>query len=210
MSEDKREVAFATFATKEIEEYSKYTNKVNSLYCKKHNYSFFLETNYPTGRYASWGKVLLMGGLIDDFDIVFLLDADAMIIDHSRSIESFLVDDKDFYILDDSPLRGRPFSAGTGTMICVVDTPEKKDYFKKIIKRWWNIGEQLELENRYFYEQTAMNIMLFELDYMGLNKRTTLFDHKEIYKFIFHAYALTMEDRVATLKNKMENLGITF
>jgi|3_EtaG_2_1085321.scaffolds.fasta_scaffold02967_8 hypothetical protein len=221
-------IAFVTLATKEIEAYSKYTTRVNSLYCKMHGYTFILEPNHLSERFPSWDKVLLMDGLFESFDLVFLMDADAMVIDFNTKIESFLSGGKnvistnslaygrynpdrfnDFYILDDEPLRGRPFSVGGGTIMCVVDTQERKEYFKKIYKRWWEMGEQLELEHKPCHEQTAMNVMLFELEYMGLDERTQLFDHEKIYKFVYHAYARSMEDRVSSLKAKMDELGIT-
>jgi len=206
---NERKIAFATIATKEIEEYSKYTSRVNSLYCKKHGYDYVLESEHLSDRYATWDKIPLMLRLIDDYDIIFLLDADAVFTDFSAKIEDLLLLGTDFYMLDDSSLRGRPFSVGGGTIICVVDTPEKKDYFKKILNRWWDLGEQLGIQWSHHHEQTAMNVLMFELNYMGLHGKTSLMKHQDIDKFIFHAYARSMEERVPQLRSEMEKLGIT-
>jgi len=58
-----------------------------SIFASAHGYDVVLRTELPAPeRPASWSKVLFLRELIDEYDFVFWVDADAAIVDASRDV----------------------------------------------------------------------------------------------------------------------------
>lgn len=75
------------------------------LYAKKHGYDFFIATEKLCDCFGvktmrqlepSWSKLPLISQIIDDYDWVFLTDADSIILNFDILLESFLDEKYDF------------------------------------------------------------------------------------------------------------------
>ena len=63
-------------------------------FADRHGYDLFLSTtSHSEGRPESWGKTRLMRQLLDDYDVVLWVDADAIILDDSEDPSELLAPD---------------------------------------------------------------------------------------------------------------------
>ena len=214
--------AIVTLVTPNIEEYAKYTKKVNSEYCKERGYDFFVESERLSDRSPQWDKVAIAEKYIDDYDLIFWIDADAMITRFDVKIEEFLEDGKWFFICDDTPNRGykcqQSYTLNTGGFL--LDTRGRKPLIKRFVKRWWHLGELLNLQHRCWHEQTAINILVFELHEFNIDDMkiypVDAFNsqfapqntHRE-KKFVLHALGSSLKVRVELITKWMEKLNLT-
>lgn len=89
-------------------------------YGERHGWDVVLSTEEPLadGRPASWAKIPLIRELLRDYDIVWWIDADAIIVDPTVSIDSELDDDKDLFIVEHTwGKEPAVYAANAGVMI---------------------------------------------------------------------------------------------
>lgn len=88
------------------EHIGKYAHINKRAYAEKHGYDYFLY-NYrlDTGRAAYWDKVVALQRHLSDYDWLFWLDSDALIMNDSIKLESIIDEDYDFITTRDC-LRG--------------------------------------------------------------------------------------------------------
>jgi hypothetical protein len=208
-------VAFCTVATPEIEDYAKYTKYANQIYCDTQGYNFVTSSKRLGDRAPAWDKVLLAMSCIDEHDVVFCLDADAIIIDHNIRLEQFMVRDKDLYLVNDRPYRGRDFCINTGAWLMRTDTIERKNFFKYFCQKWYELGKNLSLEHQRQWEQTALNVLLYELpEFQGCFYggpdigRARLFPYDDINNFLYHSMTKPLNYRIEQFKKTIRRLGL--
>ena len=97
----------------------------------------------------------------------------------------------------------------------------KNQYIKKFLNRWWELGELLQLEYKYWHEQTIINIMLFELNEFGIKDKTEIYpvdtfnsqyraeNTHDDKQFVMHMMASTKKERIEQFSKWMLKIGIT-
>jgi hypothetical protein len=84
-------IALATLYTAEIARMAELTNPSKRAYCERWGYDFAcVEGTLDPDRPPAWSKVLLVRRLLDQYDWVFWLDADALIMNPDVALESLL------------------------------------------------------------------------------------------------------------------------
>jgi len=85
----------------------------NKAYAKQHGYEYKLVTHGYSDIPPWWIKVFLVKDLLKNYKAIFWIDTDAVIINPSRSIESFEVPGKYFYKSCDAAVNSsKHFNAG--------------------------------------------------------------------------------------------------
>ena len=71
-------------------------------YGQRHGWDVVLSTEeeLPQGRPASWGKIPLIQELMAEYDLVWWIDADALIVDSTKDVREELDDDKDLFLVE--------------------------------------------------------------------------------------------------------------
>lgn len=82
--------ALATLATGQHTEYLDLSRPLFEEYAARHGYAYCESNSTPVGRPASWGKLPLMGDLLDDYDEVLWIDCDTVIVEPSEDIAAFV------------------------------------------------------------------------------------------------------------------------
>lgn len=202
--------AFCQVATPEVMDYAEYTLFANERYCEKHGYDFRVTRTALSSRWPTWEKVLMTLQYMVEYDFVYMLDADAMIINHETELRELLVKDKDFYLCNDERHRGRPYSINTGTWLLRVDEPWKKDFFSKFFHKWWELGESLERlgQHDYWHEQTVLNVMLFELNYMNVMHQVRVVPYEDLDDLLLHVMQQDTPSRIARFSYHLEELEL--
>jgi hypothetical protein len=84
-------LALATLYTTEIARMAEVTNPSKRAYCERWGYDFAcLEGTLDPDRPPAWSKVLFVRRLLDEYDWVFWLDADALIMNPNVALEDLL------------------------------------------------------------------------------------------------------------------------
>lgn len=88
-------------------------------YGERHGWDVVLSTeeSLAAGRPASWGKVPLIRELLEDYDLVWWIDADALIVDSSLDLRGELEPDKDLYLVEHLFPHPLGFAASAGVML---------------------------------------------------------------------------------------------
>ena len=77
------------------------TSSNKAAYAAKHNYTFICETNTFTGVHPSWSKVYWLIKYLDNFDWVFWMDTDTIILEFKRKLEEYIDESKDIIFCRD-------------------------------------------------------------------------------------------------------------
>ena len=95
--------ALVTLYTDNIRRLAELTNPGKQDYCKKWGYDFVCqEGSLDPDRPPAWSKILLLRKLLDKYDWLFWLDADAMIMNPEIPMDRF-IDDRYSMILAKLP-----------------------------------------------------------------------------------------------------------
>ena len=185
-------IIVAQYYTKNIS-YGQFSEKLNSTYCEKNGYTYFLETNEELirtksdGRSFHWYKPFLILDALNDnpnCDYVLYLDMDAIFINHDRKIEEFISDDYDILMAKDY---GPSFS-NTGVILF-----KNNEETKKFLIDWWDSGETLpKYKTSFWWDQSCIELAY---EKMSDKSRLRIIDNHdfnsryfESTKFIFHAF----------------------
>ncbi|SNS59381.1 Nucleotide-diphospho-sugar transferase [Ekhidna lutea] len=89
-------IAICQLITPNIDAFAKYSSASILAYCKKHHYSYFIQRDKLIDNlHINWTKIRLVEQLLDKgYDYVTLIDADILLTDINRSVESFIKDDQ--------------------------------------------------------------------------------------------------------------------
>lgn len=103
-------VAIHTHFTNNWEELASITIPNTQRYADKHGYDFHIE-KYPDGN-VDFVKTKTALKLLDEYDVVFCLEADMLITNHAVKVESFIDDKSAFYLcVDVNGVNGGSFIA---------------------------------------------------------------------------------------------------
>jgi SAM-dependent methyltransferase len=186
-------IIVAQYYTKNLA-YGEFTEKINSAYCEKNGYTYYVETNEDLiknkceGRSYHWYKSFLVQDILEknpNCDYVLFLDMDAVFVNWNRRIEDFITSEFSILITEDYG----PSIANTGVILF------KNDQFTKdFLTKWWVAGEELpEFKNRFWWDQSVIESIYNKLDNKekfkiiqpdDLNSR-----YFDVSKLIFHAFS---------------------
>lgn len=119
--------------TENIKEYTQYSLPINQEYCKKHGYGYFLQKDSTGNHHPSWEKVFTAKHLINQgFDIVMMVDADAIFFNQDIKIEDQLGNPDKIFIISENGMNGGML-LNLGVFI-VRNTPTTLLYLDQVIQ----------------------------------------------------------------------------
>jgi hypothetical protein len=100
-------------------------------------------------RPTSWGKIPLVRSLLEDYDAVFWIDADAIIVDDTQDIAAEITRDKWLYLAQTTSAQGPHLNAG---VFFILSCATSKRFLDEVWKqrdltyhRWWEQAAMLRL-----------------------------------------------------------------
>lgn len=208
------EICIVTLYTKNIESYSKLTEKINRKYAEDNNYSFIVfKERFADDRAPQWDKLKAIEKCLEmGYKYVFWIDSDAYFNKNIR-LESFLENDKEFYICDDLKNSGGNCLINTGTMLI-----KNTNYMKSIIKKWWECDNKTYLFTPY-YEQKILDNMIKE-NLFNIQEKIKIYPDyafncyfNDVYDknsreqlFVVHMMATSEDKRIEIAKEKYDEL----
>lgn len=160
--------AVLQLATVDTDRYSSFTLCHNYNYCLRHGYEHVVVKDRLSDRWPGWDKVRILMKYLDEFDTLFVLDADAIFMDFQRTIRSFVGRGQKELVICQDDGDTRDYRVNTGAVLL---RPKDRTYWQGILKKWWEIGETLELTHRFFFDQTALVTLLMS-DFRAIQSRT--------------------------------------
>lgn len=134
----KAKVAIFMVSTPEIFGYAKYTIQINEMWCKKHNYTFILFDKKHSSAVdlpINFSKIPYALDLLKEYDVVFYIDADAMVVNQNYDIRCLASEfSQDIYFAEDcfdSKNCSKPGSINSGTFLV-----KNTSAGKKILDEW--------------------------------------------------------------------------
>lgn len=122
-------------------------------YAARHGYDLELRSRLPAPeRPAAWSKIALVRELIERYDEVLWIDADAIFVDISKDIAELVRPDKDLYLVEHVYAENPEWrSANTGVFL-LRSTPWARDFLDKVWAAeeyvdhaWWENAAVLDL-----------------------------------------------------------------
>lgn len=162
----------------------KYGKLSIETYCKKHGYDFIYETEktsdgvYDGKRDPPWYKILLMIKLMDkDYDYIIWNDADSMIVNYDKKLESIITSD----LGDKDILVARDWQSvlNTGTMFV-----RNCEYCKKILKEVWENSSNFDVT---LHEQASLTD-LYTRNKFGLHQHLVILPQFRQNDFLTYWY----------------------
>lgn len=120
---------------------------------ERHGWDVVLSTEEDLcqGRPAPWGKIPLIKQLLDEYELVWWIDADAIIVDASKDIRDELVEDKDLYLVEHLFEWPHQHAANTGVMVW-----RSTDWSRALLDETWAL-------DKFTYHYAWENVALIEL-----------------------------------------------
>ena len=138
------------------------SNAVPTLlaYGERHGWDVVISTEeeLAEGRPASWGKLPLIRELLDEYDLVWWVDSDALIVDASVDLRDELVDGKDLYLVEHLFPAPHDFAASAGVMLW-----RSSDWSKALVDELW-------ASEAYVHHRVWENAALLELLGYGIEQ----------------------------------------
>lgn len=146
---------------------------------ERHGWDVVLSTEEDLcqGRPAPWGKIPLIRQLLDDYDLVWWIDADAIIVDASKDVRDELAEDKDLFLVEHLFEWPHQHAANTGVMIW-----RSTDWSRALLDETWAM-------EKYTYHYAWENVALIEL----LGYSVWPFFHREPTKWMERVQLLGVE-----------------
>lgn len=115
--------------------------KINSAYCDKHGYGYFVERDTEKiistldGKSATWYKPQLVLEIFEKYnpEYVLFLDIDAVILDHEERIENFISSNHDVVFTTDY---GHHSKMNAGVFLI-----KNTNWSKYFLNKWWNSSD---------------------------------------------------------------------
>jgi hypothetical protein len=157
--ETKPKILIASVINKNARFYSAIPSRVNYKYARYHKYDFYIENRRLSSRHPAWDKVLLAAKSLDrEYDYVWIVDADLIILNHQINLFSDIIKlNLDFDILassdaSNSGIQDKP-NINTGSIIYKNTT-----WTKCFLDKWWNSGSGYL--RKHFWEQSVINYLI--------------------------------------------------
>lgn len=141
-------IDIVTVATKSIQQYATYSIALNADYAVRHGYGFHVFTTPNEERHPTWGKVEAAKLLLPLCDWLFVIDADAVVVDVEKTLEEFTKRRGDLLICENGPNGGRPLNGGA---ILLRNTAA----MHRFLDAWYDTGAKYAFKR--FHEQEALN-----------------------------------------------------
>lgn len=122
-------------------------------YCQRHGFSLTFQPLAEGDRSASWGKIpLIQGAFQKGAEFVWWVDADALVVDPSRSIREVIEPGKDCYFVQHDD--GRRSNPNAGIML-LRNSPWMMDFLQRVWDlevyvdhKWWENAAIIHLLSR--------------------------------------------------------------
>lgn len=166
LPERRKRICICSFNIGErYKEATKYSQLSKKKYCEKYGYRYEDdESVYDSTRHPAWSKIKLIQKCLEyDCDYVIWIDADAMIMNDTIPIETYIdkyMNDKDFLVSRDNGYR-----INTGVWFI-----KNTQYSKDIMKEVWNNTTKGEMEYWeqgsfcYFHDNNIFNLKNHTID----------------------------------------------
>ena len=185
-------IAIAQLYTNHFDDWAKIPIKNKQAYCDKHGYDLvtkrgLYKTNFEE-RHPSWHSVLLILETLErtNVDWVFWSDIDALIMDQTVKLESFIKPKYDMVI----PNQGQGEYCGTKTNNCLccghyfVKNTEWSKQFLKTLWRWPQ-GEFEKYKEENYWEQCGMNY-LYNKNEMDFDKHVYIESRNRAFNSFYY------------------------
>jgi len=203
------------------------TNPSKEEYCKIHGYDFLCRTelHHNSKNDVGWEKIKIINEVINDYDYIFYVECDAIIMNHTIRIENLIDDNYDFIVsgIDKAPKEKYEINCGVFLIKC-------SDWTKKFLSDLYskrhiihpdyppNWAEQIALMKELVHsEETRKHFRLTHLRYFNSFYRPDFpNDVFQFGDFVFHAVGCNNELREKILSEfkdkviKMPNSKIEF
>lgn len=122
-------------------------------FAARHGYDLVLATSLlAPERPPAWSKIRLVRDLLDRYEEVFWVDADAIFVDISRDIAEEKRPDKDLYLVEHRWLANTEWRCANTGVFFVRSTPWSRDFLDTVWEReqfieheWWENAAVLDL-----------------------------------------------------------------
>lgn len=129
-----KKIALVTMYDDNCKSYAQLSDITKKEYCRLHNYDYIcMKQNAAPGKHPVWGKIRVVRDLLNTYDIVIWVDADAIIANKNFNIQPYIIDNFDLYISQDNN--------GINTGIFIIKNTETG---KKILDQIWNSYRQFQ------------------------------------------------------------------
>lgn len=169
--------ALCSFAVGSHVELQRIARETLETYAQRHGYDLHLVDRSPAPeRPASWSKIPLVRELLTDYDVVFWVDADAIIVDPSVDVASVIEPGKFLYIVEHTI--GPQHIPNMGVFLVQAGEPTQRLFDE--------VWRKAEFTNHPWWEQAAvLQLLGYNLHPCGLRQPTALYRR---VKFIDRAW----------------------
>jgi hypothetical protein len=94
-------LAVITFGDENYKKWNKFSFPNKARYCQLHKYDFFPESVSLSERPPTWNKMLYIKKYLCSYEWVFWTDADSLIMNYERRLESFLLEHRNLIVCRD-------------------------------------------------------------------------------------------------------------
>lgn len=201
-------ICFLQVTSPEIYEYSKYSTEVNKKYCAKQGYDYIELPCINTNEFAhSWSKVFQSMYILENnnYDYIFFLDADAVVINFNKRLEEVISKMKNSMAFSENGWNGGDLING-GSFI--VSKNGGLDILKKSVEK-----VNTEMKDKKFgfpWEQSVFTKLHEEgesIDVFPMNEINSywLYDvSSNDGQFIYHFMARPLNEKIEIAKNLYE------
>jgi len=200
-------ILFLQIYTQHISPYFQYVTMINAAYCVKHGYEYKTTiTNVLEGYGVSWGKLFAIKEEYDNYDYIFFLDSDAVIMNDEITIGNRIENMKGHILFSENGWNGGDLiNAGALILKC-------SDSGKKFIDDTLEaalLDEYKESKNGKYQEQDVINALyekeeykniidVFPMNYINSHWK---YDYScNDRQYIFHFMSWPLEDKVNIIK----------
>jgi galactosyl transferase GMA12/MNN10 family len=202
-SPSKPAIAVATFATPDLDYFWKYIAHHNATYAKRHGYKWITLTEVKgEPRHLTWQKIQMAMELLEQYDYLWTIDADLIIMDHGFKLENIIAEYSSFDVIassdaSNSGVRDRP-NLNSGSLLY-----KNTRWTKEFLTRVWHEAD--EFVYKYFHEQSVINRMiqndLHLLNHIKILPEKALnscFPHTSYQSgdFVLHLMAISNQERL--------------
>lgn len=158
-------------------EISKISSRSIIDYCNTHGYDYKIESqDLDKDRHISWSKLYLARKYLKDYDWVWCIDSDAMIMNHTIRLENVVDNNYDIIV---ALRENRVDSINTGSIL-YRNTDWNRDFMGEMYK-------QEEFKHSMFLEQSALQ-KLFLLDSENLAKKHIKLVNHRLFNSYYHGW----------------------
>ena len=148
---------FLQIYTHHIAPYFQYATAINAAYCVKHGYEYKTTiTNTPEGYGFSWGKLFAVKEQYNNYDYIFFLDSDAVVMNDGITLEDRISNMKGDILFSENGWNGGTLINGGAFILKCSDSG--RNFIDDII-RFSAMGEYKKYQNENYYEQTIITKM---------------------------------------------------